>query len=77
MPARNRVLFSDRCRTLADECRAKALSFLDDRQRSRMLDFAKDYERKARQASELEASLQAPIVEAPSLIPPQRPLSAD
>ena len=69
MPKRNRVLFSERCRSLAEECRIKARSFHDDKQRSRMLDLAADYERKSAQAAKLEESLQEPIVEAPSLIP--------
>lgn len=69
MPKHNRVLFSERCRTLAEECRAKAQSFHDDKQRSRMLDLAADYERKSLQAAGLEASLQETIVDAPSLIP--------
>ena len=67
--SKNRVLFSERCRTLAEECREKARSFHDDKQRVRMLDLAADYERKSAQAAKLEESLQEPIVEAPSLIP--------
>jgi len=69
MSKRSRVLFSERCRALAEECRQKALAFHDDQKRRDMLDLAEDYERKARQAAELELSLQTPIVEAPSLIP--------
>lgn len=69
MPEHNRVLFSQRCRTLAEECWLKAQSFHDDDLRNRMLQLAEDYVRKARQAEELEATLEVPPVEAPSLIP--------
>ncbi len=69
MPERSRVLFSERCRALAEECRIKAQSFHDDKQRDRMLQLAEDYVRKACVAADLEASLQGPVVEAPSLIP--------
>src|SRR5690242_14797726 len=69
MSERNREPFSERCHALAKECRAKALTLHDDKKRASMLFLAEDYERKARQAAELESTLQGPLVEAPSLIP--------
>lgn len=69
MTERNRVLFSERCRALAEECRTRAQSFHDNKQRMRMLQLADDYARKAQQAAELEATLLMPPVQAPSLIP--------
>ena len=61
--------FSGRCRALAQECRAKAQSFQNEETRTRMLQLADDYERKALQAEELEATLQKKHDESPSLIP--------
>jgi hypothetical protein len=61
--------FSERCRVLAQECRAKARVFRNDDTRTRMLQLADDYERKALQAEQLEATLRTPRDESPSLIP--------
>ena len=63
---------SERCRVLADECRLKARSFRNEKPRTQMLQLAADYERKAKAADALEASLQkrydvdAPLVPADS-----------
>ena len=53
---------SERCRALAEECRAKAHSFRNERPRTQMFQLADDYERKARVAEELETRLEAPLV---------------
>jgi len=42
---------------LAEECRSKADSFVNDKARTQMFQFASDYERKASLAEALEASL--------------------
>jgi GTP-sensing pleiotropic transcriptional regulator CodY len=63
------LLFSERCRVLAQECRAKAQSFRNEKPRLQMLQLADDYERRALQAEEIEASLRVPHDESPSLIP--------
>lgn len=61
---------SERCRALADECRSKAHSFRNEKPRTQMFQLAADYERKAKLADALEASLQkqyevdAPLVPA-------------
>ena len=48
---------SERCRALAEECRSKAHSFRNDKPRIQMFQLAADYERKAKTAEALEASL--------------------
>lgn len=45
----------ERYRALAEQCRAKARSFRDEKARTQMLQLAADYERKARQAETSEA----------------------
>ena len=63
---------SERCRALAEECRSQARSFRNEKPRTQMLQLAADYERKAKLADALEASLQkrydvdAPLVPADS-----------
>ena len=69
MPERNQVLFSERCRALAKECRVKALLFHNQKARDDMFRLANDYESKALLAEELEATLRTPVEESPSLIP--------
>ena len=61
--------FSKRCRAIAEECRATAKSFRSEMARNQMLRLADDYDRKALQAEEIEATLRAPHDESPSLIP--------
>ena len=53
---------SVRCRALAEECRAKARSFRNQKPRTQMFQLADDYEHKAKIAEDLEARLQAPLV---------------
>jgi hypothetical protein len=53
---------SARCRALAEECRAKARSFRNEKPRTQMLQLADDYARKAKIAEELETRLEAPLV---------------
>jgi hypothetical protein len=69
MSERSQVLFSERCRALAKECRVKALLFHNRKARDDMFRLANDYESKALLAEELEATLRTPIEESPSLIP--------
>lgn len=69
MQERKPVPFSERCRALAKECRVEALLFENDETRDVMFRLANDYDRKALQAEELEATLRAPLDESPSLIP--------
>jgi len=69
MHERKSVPFSERCRALAKECRVEALLFENDETRDVMFRLANDYDRKALQAEELEATLRAPLDESPSLIP--------
>jgi hypothetical protein len=45
---------SQQYRTRAEACRSKAQTFRDPKARTRMLDLASEYERKAEQAEELE-----------------------
>ena len=61
--------FSERCRVIAEECRTTAKSFRSDIARNQMLQLADDYDRKALQAEEIEATLRARHDESPSLIP--------
>jgi hypothetical protein len=62
--------FSERCRRLAQECRATAQSFRNEQSRLQMLQLADDYDRKALQAEGIEATLRTPHGErGPSLIP--------
>jgi len=58
----NTLSLSERCRALAEECRAKAHSFRNEKPRTQMFQLADDYERKARVAEELETQLEAPLV---------------
>lgn len=60
---------SERCRALAEECRAKARSFRNEKPRTQMLQLASDYERKAVRAEALEAALQRLKDQGASLIP--------
>ena len=53
---------SERCRALAEECRAKAKSFRNEKPRTQMFQLAADYERKAKIAEELERRIEAPLV---------------
>jgi len=48
------VLDSQKYYSRAEECRAKARSFRNPRARAQMFNIAADYERKARQAEQLE-----------------------
>lgn len=64
--------FSERCRVLAHECRMRARSFQNEKARLRMFQLADDYERKALQAADIEASLRAFLNESPPLIPDMR-----
>jgi len=68
--------FSERCRVLAQECRARALSFQNEKSRLQMFQLADDYERKALQAADIEASLRALQNESASLIPDMREIFA-
>jgi hypothetical protein len=61
--------FSERCRVLAQECRTRARSFQNEKSRLKMFQLADDYERKALQAADIEASLRAFQNESPPLIP--------
>ena len=54
----SRCLF-ERCRVLAQECRIRAQSFQNEKSRLQMFQLADDYERKAIQAADIEASLRA------------------
>lgn len=69
MQGRKSVPFSERCRELAKECRIRALLFQNEKPRDEMFRLADDYDRKALQAEELEATLRTPLDESPSLIP--------
>jgi hypothetical protein len=69
MPERKLMPFSERCRVIAKECRATAKSFQSEKARTQMLQLADDYDRKALQAAEIEATLRAPHDKSPSLIP--------
>jgi hypothetical protein len=69
MSERVAIPFSERCRILAQECRVRAQSYWNEKTRAQMLLLAEDYERKAVQAEQLEATLQAPREDSPSLIP--------
>jgi hypothetical protein len=68
--------FSERCRVLAQECRIRALSFQNEKPRLEMFQLADDYERKALQAADIEASLRAFQNESPPLIPDMREIFA-
>jgi hypothetical protein len=68
--------FSERCRILAQECRTRALSFQNEKSRLQMLQLADDYERKALQAADIEASLRALQNESAPLIPDMRDMFA-
>ncbi len=68
--------FSERCRVLAHECRMMARSFQNEKSRLKMFQLADDYERKALQAADIEASLRAFQNESPPLIPDMRELFA-
>jgi hypothetical protein len=68
--------FSERCRVLAQECRIRALSFQNEKSRLEMFQLADDYERKALQAADIEASLRAFQNESPPLIPDMREIFA-
>ncbi len=68
--------FSERCRVLAHECRMRARSFQNEKARLRMFQLADDYERKALQAADIEASLRAFLNESPPLIPDMRDVFA-
>jgi hypothetical protein len=57
MPQVHPLPFSQRCRILAQECRARAQSFQNEQTRIPMLQLADDYERKAQQAERIEVSL--------------------
>ena len=73
----NKLLpFSERCRVLAHECRMRARSFQNEKARLRMFQLADDYERKALQAADIEASLRAFLNESPPLIPDMRDVLA-
>ena len=52
---------SERCRALAEECRAKARTFRNEKPRTQMFQLADDYEQKARIAEELETRLRGTI----------------
>ena len=67
----SRCLF-ERCRVLAQECRIRAQSFQNEKSRLQMFQLADDYERKAIQAADIEASLRAFQNESPPLIPAMR-----
>jgi len=56
----NSLPLSQRCRILAQECRAQARSFRNEEPHIQMFDLAADYERKAQQAEAIEASLRPP-----------------
>ena len=56
--------FSERCRELANECRVRALLFQNEKLRDGMFRLADDYDRKALQAAELEATLRTPLMKA-------------
>jgi hypothetical protein len=58
------VPFSERCRELANECRVRALLFQNEKPRDGMFRLADDYDRKALQAAELEATLRTPLMKA-------------
>ncbi len=68
--------FSERCRILAHECRMRARSFQNEKARLKMFQLADDYERKALQAADIEASLRAFLNESPPLIPDMRDVFA-
>jgi hypothetical protein len=63
------LTLSERCRALAEECRAKARSFRNEKPRTKMFQLAPDYERKAKRAESLEVSLRRPQNQDTSLIP--------
>ena len=69
MSANKLLPFSERCRILAQECRARAQSFQNENSRVQMLQLADDYERKALQAADIELSLRTFRGESPPLIP--------
>jgi hypothetical protein len=54
MSERAPIPASQRYRALAEECRTKAKSFRDQKARTRMLQLAADYDRKALQAEASE-----------------------
>ena len=58
MPQVRPLPFSQRCLILAQECRARAQTFQNERTRIQMFELADDYERKAQQAESIEVSLQ-------------------
>ena len=63
------LTLSERCRALAEECRAKARSFRNEKPRTQMFQLAADYERKAIRAETLEAALRRLKDQDASLIP--------
>ena len=63
------LTLSERCRALAEECRAKARSFHNEKPRTQMFQLAADYERKAIRAEALEAALRRLKDQDASLIP--------
>jgi len=69
MSERETTTLSERCRILAQQCRAKAHSFQNEKPRTQMFQLADDYEHKARQAEAFEALLQRPRDEVVSLVP--------
>ena len=59
-------LLSERYRALAKQCRETAQSYHNEQPRTRMMQLASDYERKAIQAETAETSLRSTkLVEAP------------
>ena len=76
MSGREPLPFSERCRILAQECRIRAFSFQNEKSRLQMLQLADDYERKALQVADIEASLRAFQNESPPLTPDMREIFA-
>jgi len=60
-----RMPLSERCRALADECRAKVHSFRNEKLRTQMFQLAADYERKPKIAEELETRIEVPLAPEP------------
>ena len=63
------LTLSERCRSLAQECRAKARSFRNEKPRTQMFQLAASYERKANLAEALETSLRTQNDQDAPLVP--------
>jgi hypothetical protein len=69
MSERKLLTLSERCRVLAQECRAKGQSFRNEKPRTQMFQLAADYERNAKLSEAWETSLRVRHDQETPLIP--------